>query len=128
MVTDLFAKDIKNGTTTDPGKILYVVMFYSSRCHPCTFTMPHYEKMAEYFTFLNAPVKFHRMNVSDDEENKNYYYNSPGTGESRGVPHFKVYYREEILLDRTGGGDEETLKKFIHDSIDEAFKKYGDRL
>ena len=45
-----------------------------------------------------------------------------------GVPHFKVFYRGEIISIREGGGDEPAMNQFVLDCIDEVFKRFGDRL
>jgi hypothetical protein len=31
-------------------------------------------------------------------------------------------------IEKVGGGDEPTMMKFIHDGIDEAFKRFGERI
>ena len=33
-----------------------------------------------------------------------------------------------MIMDRPGGGDESTMKQFIHDVIDKAFKRFGERI
>lgn len=125
MVIEINAADMLAGTTDDPGNVLFVVMFYSSGCGPCMHTAPHYIAAEEYFSQLNAPIKFHKMNVSENADNRAYYYTPD---KSHGVPHFRFYYKESVLMESTGGGDLEAIKKLVIEAIDVIFKKYGDRL
>jgi hypothetical protein len=87
--------------------------------------MPFYEEVAAFYVAKNAKIKFHRIDAWNPEEQKQYCTDTWGVD---GVPHFKIFYAGQVLQSKLGGGDFETLHKFIHDSIGDAFKRFGARL
>jgi thiol-disulfide isomerase/thioredoxin len=124
MVTEITMQDMMDGQPTADTD-LRVVMFYGPTCGPCKATMPHYETASQFFTERNARIKFLKINAWEPVEQANYCRE---TWKVEGVPHFKVFCKGEQLTERVGGGDEPTMMKFIHDGIDEAFKRFGERI
>lgn len=125
MVTELTMHDMQPETGLPPDNNMHVVMFYGATCNPCKATMPHYEVVSKFFTERNAPIKFHKIHAWEEGAQRDYCTNVWGVG---GVPHFKIFYRGEIISIRDGGGDEPALNTFVLEAIDEVFKRFGDRL
>ena len=124
MVTEITKEYMETGIETF-DTILRVVMFYGTTCGPCKRTMPEYEKVAEYFTKKQAPVLFYKINAWAPEEQKRYCELTWGVN---GVPHFKAFLGGCIIATKQGGGDEETIMKFLQECIDESFKQQGVRI
>lgn len=125
MVTELTMHDMQPETGLPPDSNMHIVMFYGATCGPCKATMPHYEAVAEFYNAANAPVKFHKIHAWEEGEQKEYCSTVWGIN---GVPHFKIFYRGQIISIRDGGGDTGAMNKFVVDAIDEVFKRFGDRL
>ena len=125
MIVELTMQDMEAPDVIPPDNNMHIVMFYGTTCGPCLYTRPHYEEVARKFIEFGAPIKFYRINAWEPAEQKTYCTEKWGV---QGVPHFKAFYKSQMLLEKIGGGDEPVLHKFVHDNIDEAFKKYGDRL
>lgn len=124
MIQEITMTEMAEGLPA-PDNDMRVVMFFGPTCGPCQATMPNYELSAEYYTSKNAPIKFFRINAWEPEEQKTYCYE---TWKIAGVPHFKVFYKGDMILERVGGGDQQTMDKFIHDGIDEVYKRFGDKI
>jgi thiol-disulfide isomerase/thioredoxin len=124
MVTEITMDEMIAGLPV-PDNDLRVVMFFGTTCGPCQATRPHYEATAQFFVEKTTRAQFFRINAWEPEEQKVYCTETWGI---QGVPHFKVFCRGEQILDKVGGGDEPTMMKFIHDGIDEAFKRFGERI
>lgn len=125
MVTELTMHDMRPETGLPPDDNMHIVMFYGMNCGPCKATMPHYETVSNFFTEKNAPIKFHKIHAWEPGEQSEYCKNVWGIN---GVPHFKIFYRAEVISIRDGGGDEAAMRQFALDAIDEVFKRFGDRL
>lgn len=125
MVTEITMNDMQPETGLPSDNNMHIVMFYGETCGPCKATMPHYEVVSNFFNEKNAPIKFYRIHAWEEGPQKEYCSNVWGIV---GVPHFKVFYKGQILSIRDGGGDEPTMNKFVLDAIDEVFKRFGDRL
>ncbi len=123
MVTELTMQDIQTPVDKEDTDI-HVVMFYGTTCGPCKFTMPNYEQMATEFTELNARMKFHTIDAWAPQEQRDYCLN---THNVKGVPHFKAFCKEQVIFEKTGGGDLAEMHKMAHEIIDEAFKKFGEK-
>lgn len=124
MITEITMQDMQTGLPT-PDNDIRIVMFYGPGCGPCKATIPNYEAAASFFKSKGARIEFFRINAWEPEEQKVYIAETWGIS---GVPHFKAFCRGEQIADRSGGGDEETMRKFIHDCVDEAFKRFGERI
>ena len=122
MIIDLVMEDLKIPEQSESKDSVRVIMFYGKGCGPCTATMPHYEQSIEFYESKNANIKFYRINAWEPEEQKKFCTDIMGI---TGVPHFKAFCRGEMILEKVGGGDTITMKKFIHEVIDEAFKRFG---
>lgn len=125
MITELDMNMPIPGSGFAPDENLNVVMFFGKTCGPCKATMPHFEETATFFHEKTDRVKFYRFHAWESEEQRSFAVNTWGV---QGVPHFKIFIRGEIIADRSGGGDTPTLQKFVHDAIDEAYKRYNDKL
>lgn len=125
MVTEITMHDMQPGSGLPPDNNMHVVMFYGATCGPCKATMPHYEVVSNFFEQNGAPIKLHKIHAWEEGEQKEYCSTVWGIN---GVPHFKVFYRGEVISIRDGGGDEPAMTKFVLDAIDEVFKRFGDRL
>lgn len=124
MVTELTMNDMNTGQN-DSDSLLRIVMFYGATCGPCKRTMPHYETVAQYFTEKQSPILFYRINAWEPLEQKEYCENVWGI---KGVPNFKAFLLGANIHTKQGGGDEQTMMKFLQECIDEAFKQYGVRI
>lgn len=124
MVTEITMNEMAMGLPMSDND-MRVVMFFGTTCGPCQATRPHYEETANFYTEKTSRIKFLRINAWEPEEQKVYCTELWGV---QGVPHFKIFYQGEQLLERVGGGDTPTMMKFIHDGIDEAFKRFGERI
>lgn len=125
MVTLITMYDMQPETGLPPDDKMHIVMFYGEGCGPCKATMPHYETVANFFTDKNAPIKFHKIHAWEPGEQNEYCKNVWGIN---GVPHFKTFYKGQVISIRDGGGDEPTMAKYVLDAVDEVFKRFGDRL
>jgi thiol-disulfide isomerase/thioredoxin len=124
MVTEITMDEMIAGLPV-PDNDLRVVMFFGTTCGPCQATRPHYESTAKLFAEKTTRIKLFRINAWEPAEQAKYCLETLGV---KGVPHFKVFCRGEQILEKVGGGDEPTMMKFIHDGIDEAFKRFGERI
>jgi thiol-disulfide isomerase/thioredoxin len=104
------------------GDDMIVVMFYAKACGPCRATMPHYEDISTFFTTRSSNIQLTRMTAWQPPEQAQYCRDTWGV---KGVPHFKIFYKRNIVHDRAGGGDAATLKTMLTSAIDTIFKQYG---
>lgn len=121
MVIEINMDDMRS-PLPEPDNVIRIVMFYGPTCGPCKATMPHYETVAQSFLDMPVDVRFFKINAWEPEEQREFIskvYNVTG------VPHFRAFFRGQFLVDRIGGGDEATLKKFIYQAIDKVFTDYG---
>lgn len=125
MVTELTMHDMVPETGLPPDNNMHIVMFYGEGCGPCKATMPHYEIVSNYFEQHDAPIKFYKIHAWEEGEQGEYCKN---VWSVEGVPHFKIFYRGEIISIREGGGDEQALSEFVVNAVNEVFKRFGDRL
>jgi thiol-disulfide isomerase/thioredoxin len=124
MVTEVTMNDMIKGLPV-PDNDIHIIMFYGDKCGPCQATLPNYEAAAKFFKERNARIRFYKIHAWEPGEQMTYCYE---TWKISGVPHFKGFCRGIELTDKPGGGDEETMKKYIHDNIDEVFKRFGERI
>ena len=124
MVTEISMHEMVAGLPV-PDNDMRVVMFFGTTCGPCKATIPHYESLAKLFAEKTTRIKLFRINAWEPAEQAKYCSETWGV---KGVPHFKIFCRGEQILEKVGGGDEATMMKFIHDGIDEAFKRFGERI
>jgi len=124
MVTEITMDEMIIGLPV-PDNDLRVVMFFGPTCGPCKATMPHYESIANSLIEKTDRIKLFRINAWEPVEQAKY---CSETWNVQGVPHFKIFCRGEQICEKVGGGDEPTMMKFIHDGIDEAFKRFGERI
>ena len=124
MITELTLHDMLEPQSS-PDKDVRILMCFGSTCGPCKATLPFYEQVAEYYVSKTNRIKFYKMNAWEPAEQKDYCYN---TLKISGVPHFKAFCSGQEILERVGGGNDVVLKQFIHDVIDEAFKRFGEKI
>jgi len=124
MVTEIMMDDMTR-PLPEPDNVIRVVMFYGAGCGPCKATMPHYETISDMFDGMPIDIKFFRINAWEPPEQREFVSKVYGIS---GVPHFRVFFRGEYVIDKVGGGDEPTMKKFIYQAIDEVFKRYGGKV
>lgn len=124
MVEEITMVDMATGLPA-PDNYMRIVMFFGATCGPCKATMPNYEAASDFFQERNALVKCFKINSWEPEDQKKY---CEDVWQIKGVPTFKTFYKGEMILEKVGGGDETTMRKFIHDGIDEVFKKFGDKI
>lgn len=121
MVTEITMQDMLISLPISENTIR-VVMFFGAGCGPCKATMPHYEAVSTMFESLPIDIKFFRINAWEPAEQKQFVEDVYGIN---GVPHFKVFFKGELLTEKIGGGDEPALRSFIYSTIEELFKRYG---
>lgn len=121
MIEDITMHNMLPGGLPEDTKV-HVLMFYGTSCNPCTNTMPHYEAVSEFYKSKDAPIKFYRIDAWTPEEQKAYCKDA---WKVEAVPNFKMFFHGEIIVERSGGGDTPTLHKFVHDGIDEIFKRFS---
>jgi hypothetical protein len=86
--------------------------------------MPNYEQMAKDFTDLNARVKFYTIDAWSPQEQREYCAEAHGV---KGVPHFRAFCKEQVIFEKTGGGDIAEMHRMTNEIIDEAFKRFGEK-
>ena len=124
MVTDITMENMQPGGMPEDDD-MHIVMFFSPKCSPCKATMPHYEAVSDAFEDRGAKIQFHRINASAPEEQAKFCREVWGID---AYPIFKIFFRGEVIHEKRGGGNEETLKEFIVEGIDEAFKRFDARI
>jgi thiol-disulfide isomerase/thioredoxin len=123
MVTDITMNDMVPGGMPEDDSI-HVIMFYGPTCGPCKSTIPYYEQASDLFTLKGANVKFHKIDAWNPPEQKTYCNQIWGIN---GVPHFKSFCKGQVISEKVGGGNYEAMFKMIHETIDEAFKRFGEK-
>jgi thiol-disulfide isomerase/thioredoxin len=124
MVTEITMDDMIAGLDT-PDEDIRILMFYGSTCGPCKATMPNYESSAKFYLEKNARIHFFKINAWEPEEQKMFCMKYLSDA---GVPQFKAYYRGEEILNKIGGGNEETINNFIHSAVDTAFFRFQEKI
>ena len=79
----------------------------------------------EFYLEKNARIHFFKINAWEPEEQKMFCMKYLSDA---GVPQFKAYYRGEEILNKIGGGNEETIKNFIHSAVDTAFFRFKEKI
>lgn len=123
MVTEITMHDMLTPLPI-PENAIRVVMFFGPTCGPCKATLPHYEAVSNMFINLPVDIRFFKVNSWEPPEQKQFVEEVYGI---RGVPHFKVFFRGEMVLEKVGGGDEPMMRNFIYSAIEEVFKRYGSK-
>jgi len=123
MVTEITMEDMKT-PLPEPDNTIRIVMFYGTTCGPCKATMPHYEAVANVLSDMPIDIKFFKINAWEPIEQREFVSNVYGVN---GVPHFRAFFRSQYVIDKVGGGDEATMKKFVYEVIEEVFKRYGSK-
>jgi thiol-disulfide isomerase/thioredoxin len=124
MITEITMQEMTEGLPT-PDNYMRVVMFFGETCGPCKATMPNYELASNFYEERNALVKCFRLNAWQPEEQKKY---CDEVWKITGVPTFKTFYKGNLILEKVGGGDEEAMRQFIHEGIDQVFKQFGEKI
>lgn len=124
MVTEITMEYMMQGQSVEDTDVR-IVMFYGPGCGPCKATIPNYETASDFFETRGAKMKFFKINAWEPVEQANYCREKWGV---EGVPHFKAFCKGTVIKERVGGGDEPTMKQFIHEVIDEAFKVFQERI
>ena len=125
MVTEITMNEMVNGIPLKTYNDMYVIMFYGPTCGPCKATMPNYEAVAKFYLEKGVHIQFFKINAWEPEEQTVYCKETWGI---QGVPHFKVFCRSEQVIEKVGGGDEETMKQFVQDAIYETLKKFQEKM
>lgn len=124
MVTEITMDYMIKGQPVEDSDVR-IVMFYGPTCGPCKATMPNYEIASNFFEERGARIQCFKINAWEPAEQANYCRETWGV---EGVPHFKAFYKGKMLKEKVGGGDEPTMKQFIHEVIDETFKVFQERI
>ena len=124
MVNDITMENMQPGGMPEDDD-MHVVMFYGTTCGPCKATMPHYEATSEFFEERGARIKFHRIDAWNPPEQAKYVKE---VWKVEGVPNFKAFFRSQVVEEKKGGGREENLKIFVHNAIDNVYKKFGEKI
>lgn len=124
MVTEITMNDMKQ-PQPDADSYVRVVMFYGSTCGPCKATMPNYESASDFFESRGAKMKFFRINAWEPADQAMYCREIWNV---EGVPTFKVFFRGQVIKEKVGGGDENTMKKFFIDIVDEVFNTFKEKV
>lgn len=124
MITEITMQDMIQGQPEEDTDVR-VVMFYGPTCGPCKATMPNYELVSNFFEERGARMRFFKINAWEPAEQANYCRE---TWNVEGVPHFKVFCKGQVIKEKVGGGDEPTLRQFMQDVVDEAFKVFQERI
>ena len=125
MVTEITMHEMTTGVPLETYNDIYVIMFYGTNCGPCKATMPNYEAVASFYKEKGIHIQFFKIDAWAPEEQKVYCKVTWGI---QGVPHFKVFCRSEQVIEKIGGGDEETMKGFVQDAIYETLKKLQEKM
>lgn len=124
MITEITMQDMMTGQPSEDNEVR-IVMFYGPTCGPCKATMPHYEIASEFFTNRGAKMQMFKINAWEPAEQANYCRE---TWKVEGVPHFKAFCRGQVIKEKVGGGDEPTMKAFMQEVVDEAFKIFQEKI
>lgn len=124
MITEITKQDMERGLPTLDDDVR-IIMFFGSTCGPCKATMPNYEAVSNYYNSKTNKIQFYKINAWEPEEQAQYCSEIWGI---QGVPNFKAFCHGHLILEKSGGGDEQTMNKFVHDVIDEVFKRFGERI
>lgn len=124
MVIEIVKEQLEAKSIFVPDR-MSVIMFYGPTCGPCKATLPHYELASDFYASLNAKMDCYKINAWEPQEQAEY---CKTVWEINGVPHFKIFYNENEIHKKNGGGDLMEMKKLIHIGIDECFKLYGARI
>ena len=124
MVTEITMQDMIQGQSTEDNDVR-IVMFYGPTCGPCKATMPNYELASTFFKERGARIQSFKINAWEPAEQATYCRETWGV---EGVPHFKAFCKGQIIKEKVGGGDEPTMKAFMQDVVDEAFKVFQERI
>lgn len=124
MIVDITMNEIIHGLS-NPDNDVHVLMFFGSTCGPCKATMPGYESVAKFYVERGSRIKFYRINAWEPVEQAEFCREKLGV---KGVPTFRAYCNSKQFSEKVGGGDEETMKNYIHSLVDEAFKQFGEKI
>lgn len=124
MVTEITMEDILGMGPVEDDDVR-ILMFYGPTCGPCKATMPNYETVASFFLEKNARIQCFRMNAWEPDKQAEFCKKN---WKIEGVPTFKAFFRGQEVMEKVGGGDEDTMKKFIQDVIGEVFVKFGEKI
>jgi dUTP pyrophosphatase len=109
MVTEITMEEMQAGGPSSEV-LTHVLMFYGSTCGPCKATMPHYEELSNSYD----NIEFYKIDAWNPQEQKDYCKNTWGV---EGVPHFKIFHRGQVVNQKVGGGDYNTLKNFVDETL-----------
>jgi thiol-disulfide isomerase/thioredoxin len=124
MVTEITMQEMTNSQPIDDGKVR-LVMFYGPTCGPCKATMPHYEEVSDFFQSRGANIECLKINAWEPAEQATYCRE---TWNINGVPTFKAFCHGQQIVEKVGGGDLPTMQKFMHDIVDEVFKRFQEKI
>jgi thiol-disulfide isomerase/thioredoxin len=99
---------------------LHIVFAYGKGCGPCAATKPKYEMVVNYFTKMNANIKFHMINMWDPA-NREFSKNMG----IEVVPTFWGYYKGKRIWESKGGLDTAVQKQAILSVIDNIKLNFG---
>lgn len=105
--------------------LVKIVMFFGPTCGPCKATMPHYEAATEFFQSMGCKLECFRINAWEPQDQKEY---CNIVWKVQGVPHFKAFFKGNLVTERIGGGDESYMRSFLHEVVDITFKNFGEKI
>lgn len=120
MINEIQNKDEFWTHVTPHSDSLHIVFAYGKGCGPCAATKPKYEMVVNYFTKMNANIKFHMMNMWEPT-NREF---STEMGIEM-VPTFWGYYKGMRIWEAKGGLDTALQKQAILSVIDNVKLNYG---
>lgn len=118
MVTEITTENIKDIMNVQDDAVRFI-MFYGVNCGACKSTMPGYEFVARFYTQKNSPCLFYKINAWEPEEQKQFITETFG---SFGVPHFKVMWSGQPIIEKSAGMDLAKMFQFSQNCIDEAYR------
>lgn len=124
MVTEITMHNFDDVLNANESSVK-IVMFFGATCGPCKATIPHYEAAVEFFQTRGCKIECFKINAWEPVEQKEF---CSTVWKIHGVPHFKAFFKGNLVTERIGGGDEEFMKSFLHEVVDITFKNFGEKI
>jgi thiol-disulfide isomerase/thioredoxin len=109
MVTELTMENVLQTLQKQTDRILFV-MFYGASCGPCKGTLPFYEEISEKYKSPKMKMKFYKFHVWENKEVTDFCNEQ---WKVQGVPMFRVFYSNKVIVAKTGGCDLNMLEDMV---------------